>query len=216
MYNFNTTASFDVDAENGFTELCPGELPVMGGQDIVPALNAQAKYAKYRVFSKDWHNPNSVWVATESEPQFNEVGLPNSDIRWNMHCGAGTYGAQLIDGLPTVTDYDFGVYKGLELDMHPYGACYHDLGDKISTGVIEFLRDKGVATVIVGGLATDYCVKFTVLQLLKADFNVILNRAACRGIALETVEPAIEEMKDAGATVIYTTTELKQLVTEEN
>ena len=191
------TASFDVDPQKGFTPLCPNELPVVGGDTIVGALNQQAEFAKYRVVSKDAHSPGSLWEATAEKPQFSviEGNHPNVDIRWNRHCEIGTRGGELLDGLPKLTDYDFVVWKGMEPDMHPYGACYHDLGDKMSTGVIEYLRAKNVKTVIVGGLATDYCVHKTVMQLYAAGFRVILNLEACRGIAPDSVAKALEEMQ---------------------
>ena len=118
----------------------------------------------------------------------------------------------MINGLPHPAKYDFFVWKGVEPDMHPYGACYHDLGETISTGVIEYLRDRGVKVVVVGGLATDYCVKNTVLQLRRAGFAVILNRAACRGVADDTTEAALEAMLAAGVTFIASAAELERVL----
>ena len=69
-----TVASFDVDAQNGFTPRCPGELPVVGGDAIAAELNAQALLASLRVGSKDAHSPHAVWVATEAAPQFSQIG----------------------------------------------------------------------------------------------------------------------------------------------
>jgi nicotinamidase/pyrazinamidase len=92
--------------------------------------------------------------------------------------------------------------------MHLYGACYHDLGDQLSTGVIEYFKVKAIETIIVGGLATDYCVKTTALQLRAAGFEVIVNLEACRGIAEGSVSAAIEEMKMAGIVIINRTQEL--------
>lgn len=200
----NTTASVDVDAQNGFTEECPDELPVPGGTEIVEPLNRQATYAKFRIGSKDAHSPLAYWVADYVNKQFDPVGLKNSDIRWKGHCNVGTKGFELLAGLPHPMEYDFFVYKGVERDVHPYGACYHTLNwqtDRKTTGIIEFLRANGVKTVIVGGLATDYCVKNTVLQLLDAGFRVILNLEACRGIAPDTIDQAIAEMKAAGVII---------------
>lgn len=202
VIQFNETASFDVDAEKGFTPLCPNELPVTGGDGIVGALNEQATRAKFRVGSKDAHPFLALWEATKERPQFSIVGAKNVDIRWNRHCINGTRGGELLDGLPHVMDYDFFVWKGIEPDLHPYGACYHDLGNTRSTGVIEWLRANGVKNVIVGGLATDYCVKTTALQLAKAGFTVILNLAACRGIAPDTIEAALAEMAAAGIIMV--------------
>jgi nicotinamidase/pyrazinamidase len=196
-----TTASFDVDAQKGFTPLCPGELPVEGGETLTCALNRQASLARLRIGSKDAHPANAVWLAGEGKPQFSKVDGPHVDIRWNAHCIVGTRGHELIDGLPHPSDYDFFVQKGMEPDMHPYGACYHDLAGRQSTGVIEFLRCNDIETVLVGGLATDYCVKTTALQLRRAGFDVVVNLDACRGISPETVKVAIEEMEAAGITV---------------
>lgn len=194
MNKFNTflyeeTASLDVDAQKGFSPLCPNELPVPNGDTIVDALNNQAKYAKFRVGSKDWHPANAFWIASKEHPQFSPILSPNllldnMDVYWNAHCIAGTEGADLLPGLPPVSGYDFMVYKGLERDMHPYGACYHDLKGTRSTGLIEFLKANGVKNVIVGGLALDYCVKSTVFQLAP-HFKVLINLAACRAIGDE-------------------------------
>ena len=196
-----TTASFDVDPQNCFTPLCPDELPVPGGHLIVDELNLQATKAAIRVGSKDAHSPNAIWAATQNEPQLSPVEGDNVDIRWNLHGVPGTLGFELIEGLPKPTDYDFFVWKGVEPDMHPYGACYHDLNDTLSTGVIEYLQNNGIKTVIVGGLATEYCVKLTVNQLLKSGFAVILNLSGCRGLNNQAVNAAIEELEDAGAII---------------
>lgn len=196
------TASFDVDAQKGFTPLCPNDLPVAGGDLIAVALNEQAKLCTYRVGSKDAHSAGALWEASEENPIFSHVGLPNVDIRWPRHCVIGTEGAKLLDELPQITDYDYFVWKGIEQYFHPYGACYHDLQNKLSTGVIEFLKSKNVTHIIVGGLATDYCVKTTAVQLKEAGFNVTVNLEACRGVSPETIESAIKVMKDLGINVI--------------
>ncbi|TQV72238.1 isochorismatase family protein [Aliikangiella marina] len=200
--SFENTAAFDVDAQYTFTPECPKELPVAGGTEIVPALNQQAKLARLRVGSKDAHSPKAVWVAHEIQPMFSEVKGDNVDIAWNEHAVPGTKGFELIDGLPRPAEYDFFVWKGIELDMHPYGACYHDLADQMSTGVIEYLKLNEIENVIVGGLATDYCVKTTACQLRSAGFNVIVNLSACRGIAEDTIASAIEEMKQQGIVIV--------------
>jgi len=103
------------------------------------------------------------------------------------------------------------IEKGTNPLMHPYGACYHDLGESVSTGAIEWLKNRGVTTVLVGGLATDYCVKTTALQLLQAKLRVIINLAACRGVAAETSEQAIEDLRAAGAEFVASSAELATL-----
>lgn len=206
MFNRTNTASFDVDAQKTFTPICPNELPVPGGDEIAPALNKQASFARIRVGSKDAHSDKAVWVATDAAPQFSPVtGHPEIDIHWNRHAEPGTIGFDLLDGLPKPIDYDFFVWKGVEADLHPYGACYHTLdwmSNKKSTGVIEFLKCQNIETVIVGGLATDYCASTTALQLKDAGFNVVFNLVASRGISPQTIDEAIAEMKKAGIVVV--------------
>ena len=179
---FDKTVSHNVDPQNGFTPLCPNELPVPDGHFIVDELNNQNNLVKYKTVSKDIHPNNSIWIATKEKPQFSKIEGDNVDIRWNSHCISGTFGSQLLNGLPKITEYDFFVSKGFEPDVHPYSSCYHDISKKISTGLIEWYKDKDISTIIVGGLATDYCVGETVIDLSNAGFQVILNLNACRGI----------------------------------
>ncbi len=202
-------AAFDVDAQKGFTPLCPDELPVPDGHFIVAELNAQAALATLRIGCKDAHPPEAIWRATETAPQLTPVEGEHVDVRWNLHCVPGTAGFELLDGLPEVTEYDYFVWKGVEPHIHPYGGCFHDPAEKRSTGVIEFLRHHKIETVLVGGLALDYCVKTTALQLRKAGFRVIVNHGATRGLAPESSEQAIAEMKAEGVEFIQSVKSLK-------
>jgi len=202
-------AAFDIDCQNTFTPVCPDELPVIEGDQIVDELNAQAKFASLRIASRDAHSMNALWLADAEHAPLTPVpgNHPDVDIFWPAHAIIGTKGFDFIAGLDPLA-YDFQVYKGIEPAKHPYGACYHDLGNKLSTGAIEYLKNNGITTVICGGLATDYCVKNTVLQLKAAGFEVILNLAACRGIAPDTVAAAISEMQAAKVVIINSATEL--------
>jgi len=197
-------ASFDVDAQRTFTPLCPGELPVEEGDTIGPELNRQAQMAGWRLGSKDSHSPEAVWVTDDPD----KIGRPgvegdNVEEHWPVHAVPGTEGFELVPGLPRPADYDFFVWKGVELDMHPYGACYHDIAERMSAGVIEWLKAREVSHVLVGGLATDFCVKATALQLRNAGFRVILNLAATRGIADDSVSQALAIMRKAGIETIH-------------
>lgn len=206
-------ASFDVDAQKTFTPVCPDELPVPEGDQIVDELNANAALAVIRVGSRDAHPSNAQWIAEQAEDVLTPVTGDNIDVRWPRHAMMGTTGFELLDGLPhPVTGYDFMVSKGLDVDCHPYGACYHDLADTRSTGVIEFLRSREVNTVIVGGLALDYCVATTVTQLCKAGFDVVVNLGACRGIAADSVDKALTAMEQAGARLVQNSEEARKLL----
>lgn len=198
------TAAFDVDPQRGFTPLCPDELPVPGGDEIAAELNGQARFARLRLVSKDCHPAEAPWVTTQADEVLTPVegDYPNLDVKWPPHCVIGTEGNRLIPGLPAEDTYDLVVEKGSDPLMHPYGACFHDLVEQKSTGAVEWLREQGIDTVLVGGLATDYCVKTTALQLQRAGFRVVLNRAACRGVAEETSRAAIIELDAAGVEFI--------------
>lgn len=204
-------ASFDVHAQYTFTPECKNELPVMGGTEIVEELNTQAQFASLRIGAKEAHNPHALWVATEEHPQLTPLKGENVDLYWKPHAIVGTRGFELIAGLPKITEYDYYIWQGIELNLHPYGACYHDFAEKLSTGVIEFLRCKHISTVLVGGLTTDYCVKTTVLQLLRAKFDVIVNLGACRGVDAKTTREAVEEMRLLGAVLVKSAQELTNL-----
>lgn len=195
--------SIDVDAQKTFTPLCPNELPVVEGDQIVAELNAQAQLAQLRVMTKDAHSPSAQWLCHDPAEICQPTHLPDAPEKWVAHAMIGTEGFELLDGLPDELGYDFCVWKGVAPHLHPYGACFHDVRERLSTGLIEWLQVRGAKVVIVGGLATDYCVKSTVLQLLRGgDWQVIVNRSACRGIAEETIAQAWAEMAQAGAVIL--------------
>ena len=131
--NRNRTASFDVDVQKTFTPLCPAELPVPGGDLIASELNAQVRFAALRIGSKDAHSPEAIWVADEKNPMLSFIMGEDVDVRWPIHAVPGTKGFELLDDLPQPRDYDFFVWKGVEVDMHPYGSCYHDHAEKLNT-----------------------------------------------------------------------------------
>ncbi|MCP1660074.1 isochorismatase family protein [Neisseria perflava] len=205
--------SIDVDAQKTFSPLCPAELPVVEGDLIVPELNAQAALADLRVMTKDAHSLSAKWLVDKPEDMLQPTGLPDADLTWVAHAIVGSYGFELLDGLPADKEYDYCVWKGIDPALHPYGACYHDIGEKLSTGLLEWLHSKKAETIIVGGLATDYCVKITVLQLLRGgNWTVIVNAAACRGIAPETVAAAWQEMERAGSVILQSAEEIKKYI----
>ena len=116
--------------------------------------------------TKDAHSPSAKWLVENPADMLKPTGLNDADLTWVSHAIVGTYGYELLDGLPQTKEYDYCVWKGVDPELHPYGACFHDIEEKLSTGLLEWLKCKGADMVIVGGLATDYCVKTTVLQLL--------------------------------------------------
>lgn len=197
------TAAFVVDAQKGFTPLCPDELPIINGDTIVPSLLEMINHCDVLVGSKDAHPDNAIWIASDEQPMLTPLDFENADLAWNRHCVVGTMGFELLDGLPQPMDFDYFVWKGIERDLHPYGACYHDLAEKRTTGVIEYLLSKDCDTVVVGGLAYDHCVGTTAIQLAKTGlFKVYVYRPATKGISDVTMISKTDEMERYGIMII--------------
>lgn len=213
---YDYLASIDIDAQQCFTPLCPNELPVPDGEKIVEELNLQARFSKFRVASKDAHSALALWVTNKPDLVNTRIKdnhqYQNLDVYWPAHAVPGTQGFELIPGLPRPAEYSFFVWKGVELDMHPYGSCYHDLDNKISTGLIEYLRYNNITHIVAGGLSLEFCVKTTVLQLLEADFTVIVNLAATKGIYDNLVTEAKQLMLNKGAVFINNAQELTKIL----
>lgn len=209
IINKKTTASHEVDPQKGFTPICPNELPVVGGDEIADELNRQSKFGRVRTVSKDVHPKNALWLADEAMKQFTPIEItdePNVDITWNSHCMSGTEGAELIPGLPKITEYDFVVFKGVEPNLHPYSGVFHDLEKQLTTGLVEYYRSMKIDTVIVGGLAMDYCLLETAIDLVNCGLKVIVNLSATRAIG--DIDTAMIEMKSHGIRFINSVNDL--------
>ncbi len=176
-----------VDVQNDF---CPGgALPVAEGDRIVPVLNRyidEFTQAGLPIFAtRDWH--------PQRTSHFNTDGGP-----WPPHCIQGTEGgkfhARLALGGNAVI-----LSKGMSPDADSYSGFQAANASGVKLG--DLLRERGVERIFVGGLATDYCVKHTVLDGLKEGFKVVLLEDAIRGVNLQSddSERAVEEMMRAGA-----------------
>ena len=115
----NKIAAFDIDAQNTFTPVCPDELPVAEGDQIVEELNAQAALASLRIGSRDAHSPQAVWIAGNGHPVLSPVsGYPDVDVYWPAHAIVGTKGFEFITGLdPTFRSTK--VLKSTNIPMGP-------------------------------------------------------------------------------------------------
>ena len=179
------TALILVDVQNDF---CPGgALPVPEGDQVIPVLNRYIE--RFRsvgapVFAtRDWHPPGHV--------SFKERGGI-----WPAHCVQDTAGAAFHPGLELPKGAE-GISKGTEPDKEAYSGFQ-------GTDFADRLRKKGVSTIVVGGLATDYCVKSTVIDAEREGFAVYFLEDASRGVDVHPgdVERAVAEMKKAGAKAI--------------
>lgn len=185
-----------VDVQNDF---CPGgALAVSGGDEVVPVLNRVIERftkAGLPIFAtRDWH--------PEKTNHFKAYGGI-----WPVHCVQGTRGAEFHAGLELGKD-TVVVSAGMVPDEDGYSGF--QARDPSGARLAELLQRKGVERIIVGGLATDYCVKHTVLDGLKEGFKVLLLADAIRAVNLKPHdgELAIAEMVRAGAVKVRDFTEI--------
>ena len=129
-----------------------------------------------------------------------------SQILWPMHCVQNTRGAEFSPGLRT--DRITKVFrKGTDPGIDSY-STFFDNAHRRSTGLDDYLRGHGVREVAILGLATDYCVKFSVLDARELGFDVRVIEDGCRGVNLKPSDSAdaIEEMRRAGAAIVTSRT----------
>jgi nicotinamidase/pyrazinamidase len=189
----NSDALIIVDVQNDFC--AGGALAVQGGDEVVAVLNEYIKKfaaAGLPIFAmRDWH--------PEKTRHFNTGGGS-----WPPHCVQGTAGADFHPEL-RLTKNTVLVSKGTAPDDDSYSGF--DAVDADGVRLDELLRQSGVERIFVGGLATDYCVKHTVIDGLKNGFQVVLLTDAIRGVNLQPQDSAdaIKAMLQSGASTMNLT-----------
>jgi nicotinamidase/pyrazinamidase len=181
-----------VDFQNDFTP--GGALAVEHGDEIGAPIDAIADRFDLVLATRDWHPPDhGSFEGVEVDPQ-QWKGIDPPGI-WPAHCVQGTPGAELHPSLDR-SKLDLVVDKGQDRNTQGYSAFQ-------GTGLAQTLRDRGVHHLYVTGLATDYCVKNSVLDALREEFDVTVLEDAIRGIDVKPgdSERALEDMKNAGADV---------------
>ena len=192
-----------VDIQNDF--LPGGALAVPHGDEVVPVANKVSPRFDLVVATQDWHPPDhGSFAANHPGTQPYQVidleGLPQ--VLWPVHCVQESRGAALHDELEKGRIARV-FQKGVDRGVDSYSGFY-DNGRRRSTGMGEWLREQGVNSVYVMGLATDYCVKFTALDARTDGLDVYLVEDGCRGVELKPgdCERAIDELRAAGVTVL--------------
>lgn len=192
-----------VDVQNDF--IPGGALPVTDGHLVVGVINKLLERGfDYVIASKDWHPKDHMSFADNHEKEVGEVVTIDGvdQILWPVHCVEESLGAEFVEGL-RVDKIDAVIYKGTDKEIDSYSAFF-DNNRKKATQLESVLKEKNVDRLYVCGLATDYCVKFTVLDALDLGFDVYLVADGCRGVNLKSgdSDAAIEEVRNAGAHVI--------------
>ena len=192
-----------VDLQADFTSAHDGALAVAGADraylETVQEATRRLKGLGLSIYAtQDWHPPGHVSFASSHPGRavLESLELPDgrSQVLWPEHALQHSPGARLLlePGLLTAV-----VQKGTHPDYDSYSGFQDEGGGK--TGLEEVLRLSGVDTLVCYGLATDYCVKFTVLDALAAGFRVIVIQDLCRGVDPAGTEAAWKEMAAAGA-----------------
>jgi len=163
-FHLPTTGLVVVDAQRGFSELCPAELPVPGALEIVPAINALLEVPWARIdATQDWH------------PADHCSFLGQRDHLYPPHCVMGTPGSEFLPGLNAHKFHTIW-RKGFDRDKEAYAVTAQH------PAFVALLRAARIQTVLVCGIATNICCFFTARDLRKAGYQVVMVEDASAGI----------------------------------
>ncbi|NYF99184.1 isochorismatase family protein [Janibacter cremeus] len=188
-----------VDLQNDFCE--GGSMGVAGGEAVAaraaervladrPGRESTEHEYEVIALTADWHHdPGSHWATR---------GAPDFVTSWPVHCAADTPGADFHDSFHPVLDRVDEVFRKGAHEAAYSGFEGFAVGDG-QTGLADWLRQRGVTDLDVGGIATDHCVRATVLDALQEGFAVRLLVDTIAGVAPGTSEAALTEMIEAGA-----------------
>ena len=193
-----------VDIQKDFCQ--GGALEVKNADEIIPVTNKLIEKFQQEnnliIATKDWHPKNHKSFAVNSNGKIGECGILNGleQIWWPVHCVQNESGSDFHEKLLPIKNI---VYKGTNEDIDSYSGFF-DNGKLHKTELDNILKNNKIDTLYILGLATDYCVKFTVIDALELGYQVYLIEDGCKGVNLnpEDSKLAIEEMKKKGAHII--------------
>ncbi len=191
-----------IDVQNDF---CPGgALAVEGGDQIVGPINALVPEFAVRVFTQDWHPVDHSSFASQHEgyDAFSMIEMPyGPQVLWPDHCRIGSEGAAFHRVLD-VRAADMIIRKGFRREIDSYSAFFEN-DHETPTGLEGYLRTRGVDTITMVGLATDFCVNFSAVDAAKLGFKVSVVESLCRAIDLDgSLAAARTGMSDAGVKLV--------------
>jgi nicotinamidase/pyrazinamidase len=191
-----------IDVQNDF---CPGgALAVVGGDEIVPLVNDMIGSFDHVILTQDWHparHSSFASVHSGREP-FQTITMPYGEqTLWPDHCIQGSGGAAFHPALKW-TKTELVVRKGFRTEIDSYSAFFEN--DRTTpTGLAGYLKERGVNSVTLVGLATDFCVAFSALDAVTHGFDTTVRMDACRAIDLGgSLEAMTARMKDAGVKLV--------------
>ncbi len=197
-----TAALIVVDIQNDF--LPGGALAVPRGDETVAIANRLMSLFPTVVLTADWHPADHASFASQhaGKSPYDVVPMPyGNQVLWPDHCVAGTTGADFAAGLETVRAHAV-IRKGTDKNCDSYSG-FLAADRKTPTGLAGYLKSRGVTTVFVCGLATDFCVAWTAQDAAAAGFKTYLIEDASRAIdAGGSLAAAMAGLKTAGVGVI--------------
>jgi nicotinamidase/pyrazinamidase len=194
-----------VDVQGDFTKLKNGSLAVDGTDEAyIKAVEENTKKLKevgYPIYAtQDWHPKNHVSFFTnhKGKKAFDVIKLQGKDqVLWPPHCVQNTPGAEILLDKKL---FKAVVRKGMDPQYDSYSGFQDDGGKK--TEMDNLLKKDKINKVVVYGIATDFCVRMTALDAAAAGYKVIMIKNLSRGVASDTSQKAIEEMKAKGIVVL--------------
>ena len=187
-----------VDVQNCF--LPGGSLAVAKGDEIIPLINKIAKGFQNVVLTQDWHTSGHISFASShpGKKPFESVKLSyGNQVLWPDHCVQGTDGAAISKGID-IPHAQLIIRKGYNPNVDSYSA-FIEADGKLKTGLDGYLKGRGIKTVFVVGLATDFCVAWTAMDARKLGLAAYVIEDACRGIDTQgSLAKAWADMAKAG------------------
>lgn len=189
-----------IDVQNDF---CPGgALAVADGDDIVRGINAIMPEYDAVILTQDWHPAgHSSFATTHGADPMTLTQMPyGPQVLWPDHCIIGTNGAAFHSDL-NVDAADMIIRKGYNPAIDSYSAFFEN-DNSTPTGLEGYLRTRGIDTLTLVGLATDFCVNYSAVDAAKLGFNVTVRMNLCRAIDFDgSLDAAIAGMTQAGVSV---------------
>jgi nicotinamidase/pyrazinamidase len=194
-----------VDVQGDFTKLKNGSLAVDGTDEAyIKAVEENTKKLKDAGFpiyaTQDWHPKNhaSFFTNHKGKKAFDMIKLHGKDqVLWPPHCVQNTPGAEILLDKKL---FKAIVKKGMDPQYDSYSGFQDDGGKK--TTMDKLLKKDKINKVVVYGIATDYCVRATALDAAAGGYKVIMIKNLSRGVAPDTSQKAIDEMKAKGIVVL--------------
>lgn len=201
--NFRKTALIVIDVQNDFCT--GGTLAVPEGETVVPVINSLMKDFPVIIATADWHPENHISFAS-SHPGKSPYEVISADygdqVLWPDHCIAGSDGAGFHPDL-NLKPVSLILRKGRSAGLDSYSAFFEN-DRKTPTGLSGYLKELGIDSLVMCGLATDYCVYFSAADGVNLGFNISLALDAVRGVDVPdgNVEYTLSEMKKAGISIL--------------